>query len=117
MSASVGGVLWVFDANRGRTYRDHWSPHRITGENRASWILASWMKVDKKTMTIRGEHIAVRRKVETDRRVVDLDIWADANRRAIMDMVVMATPESLADMARAIGYTPEPPHEEGQVKQ
>ena len=94
----VGDTVWLFNANRGRTVREHWFFVRISDATKQSWILSGGrsLKVDKATGLLRGAEVAaLRRKVEFSQDVVEADIRRDENRHRLLRTVESADVDTL----------------------
>lgn len=99
-SPAVGHDIWLYNENRrvyptgpgnnrptgGPIYREHWERHKITGENRRSWLIHGEYgnhvrKVPKKPTEVQ------RRFICYNQRELDARCWVDKHHRHIVDMV------------------------------
>ena len=106
----IGDTLYHFDANRRRytkpepgrsygelIYSEHFTPRKIVGETRISWLMEYNGKANKADPRKGGYFTA--------EQMAD-DIWVKHHRHQIRDLLGQASADHLREIARILGYQP-----------
>jgi hypothetical protein len=102
----IGDTLYIHDGNCRIYEDDAGMPSRspnprkmyrrcaIVGETRDSWVLSGGLKISKKTLELRGQHVALGRFAFTPEQMEDT-LWRETHAWKIRDAILSADTPTL----------------------
>lgn len=107
----IGTRLYIRDANRrirnatgGIDERARWVGYRVMSETRDSWVLDNGVKVNRKTLELRGAYRpGLDNRAYTEAGMADW-LWREEHARNILRLVERADTATLRKIAELLGY-------------